>query len=143
MKILMMLLATLFFSLAYSQQPPQRELTPEQKQKYQEQADAISRTAEALNNLEDMTKKIVRNIVSQCVVTGVDQTKCECSANNLPMSINEDEEIWGKNSNRSSWVAYVSLVTLPMPESEIVAKLKTPNAKKIVQMAFKARYKCT
>jgi hypothetical protein len=144
MKLLLTLLATLFCSLAYAQQPqqPPHQLTPEENQKFQEQVDAISRATDALNNLEDITNKIVRNIVTQCVATGVDRTKCECLANNIPMSIAEDNEIWGKSSNRSNWVAYVSLVTLPMPESEILAKLKTPDAKKVVRMAFKARYTC-
>lgn len=30
-----------------------------------------------------------------------------------------------------------------MPEAEILSQVKTPNAKKIIQTTFQARYKCS
>jgi hypothetical protein len=142
MKVMTALLGTMAFcSLAHSQQsqPP----TPEEKQKAQEQADAILRATDAVDKLLSMSKTIVNKIIRQCVATGVVESRCECLANSIPISIGEDKEIWGDDQHRTPWIAYVSLISLDMPEAEILAQLKTANAKKIIQTTFQARYKCT
>jgi hypothetical protein len=142
MKLLTAMLGTMMFcSLAHSQQP--QSLTPQEKQKQQEEADALIRAADALTNLANATNGVVNNTVRQCVATGVIRSKCECLAYNIPIGIAEDREIWGDVGRRTPWVAYVSLITLDMPESEILAQLKTSDAKKIVKTTFRARYKCT
>jgi hypothetical protein len=135
-----MLAMMVFCSLAHSQQP--QPPTPEEKQKAQEQADSIARATDAIDNLLTLSNKIVKKTVRACVATGVAQGRCECLANNIPIGIGEDKELWG-DDHRTEWVAYVSLVTLDMPEAEMLSKLKTQNAKKIIQTAFQARYKCT
>lgn len=142
MKFVIKLVSLMLFCSVGNAQQAQTELTPEQKQHYQEQADALERATESLKGLADATNAIVRDVTKACVVTGVSQTRCACLANNIPIGIGQDKEIWGTDSTRTAWVAYVSLITLPMTESELLDKLKTANAKKIVQTAFKARYTC-
>jgi len=129
----------LICSMGHAQQPQQ---TPEERQKTQETLDAYERLADAVEGLQKSTNAIVKEIKKQCVVTGVSETRCECLANNIPFGIGQDKELWGDGS-KTAWVAYVSLITLPMPESEILAKIKTAGAKTIIQTAFKARYKCS
>jgi hypothetical protein len=145
MKVLTALVGMMVFCslVAHSQQPQQQPLTPEEKQRAQEQADAVTRAKDSIDNLMDLTNKIVKQMVRQCVATGVIESRCECLANSIPMGISEDKEIWGDVRNRTPWIAYVSLVTLDIPEVDILSKLKTADAKKIIQTAFQARYKCT
>jgi hypothetical protein len=128
-------------SMVHSQQPQPSQLTPEQKQQSQEQADTIVRATDAITNLANLANGIVKKMVRQCVATGVVESRCECLANNIPIGIGADKEMWG-DASRTPWLAYVSLVSIDAPEAEILSQLKTPNARKIIQATFKARYTC-
>jgi hypothetical protein len=141
MKVMAALLGMLVFcSLAHAQQP--QPPTPEEKQRAQEQADSIARATDAIDNLRTLSNRIVKKMIRQCVATGVVESRCDCLSNNIPIGIGEDKEIWGDDMHRTPWIAYVSLVSLDMPEADILSKLKTAEAKKIIQTTFEARYKC-
>jgi hypothetical protein len=126
-------------SMAQAQQP---QPTPEEKQRTQEGIDARDKAVDLIDSLLNTLDAIGKEVKKQCIVTGVNETKCECLANKIPPGMSTDKELWGNDSSRTTWVAYVTIITIPLPESEILAKLKTENAKMIVRSAFKARYTC-
>ena len=139
MRSVMAIVCLLLCSMVHAQQSEQ---TPEQKQRDQETLDAFGRLSESLTQLANATNAGIKEIKRSCLATGVSEATCVCLSYNIPTDTAGNQELWGDGAHMSDWVAYVTIITLPMTEAELLAKLKTPNAKKIVQTAFKARYKC-